>query len=257
MAPQPQFDFSDGSGGGGMGGYPSFGNTNWMGLLGSTGSQFGGMWGGQGGNTQKAASNAAMPYLDKIGQNIPQYFQPYMDSGKWALPQLQQQDEQLVNNPGGMVNKMGAGFQQSPGYQFQVDQATGAANRAASAGGMLGTPSEQQSIAGTVNGLANQDYYNYLNHAQGMYGMGLQGMGDMAHQGLSATNNMTDDLMTQYLSQANDAYAGAAGGGGSGGGSKWGNAGQGALSGAGTGASFGPWGALAGGVVGGVAGFFS
>ena len=69
----------------------------------------------------------------------------------------------MVNDPNALYSKFGQGFQQSPGYKFQVDQATNAANSAASAGGMLGTPAEQQQLAGTVGGLANQDFYNYMN----------------------------------------------------------------------------------------------
>lgn len=229
------------------------------GTLGMFAGLFGGGAGGANQNSQYASSQAAMPYLNQIGTQIPQYFTPYIDYGKQALPQLQQQYTQLLNNPGGVMNNIGAGFQQSPGYQFQTQQAMNAANRAAAAGGMLGSPAEQQSIAGTVTGLANQDYYNYLNHGMSLYGMGLNGMDDMAHMGLNATNSLTDDLMTQYLSQASDAYAGGANGGGSGGGkgSSMGGIFSGALSGAATGSAFGPYGALIGGGIGALGGYLS
>ena len=280
--PDPQFDFSDMNGGsqggmgggqGGMGGFNGFSNM----INPSTLSAFAGLFGG-GQNTQYASSQAAMPYLNQIGQQIPQYFNPYINAGQQALPALQHQygqllgqgagimnqNNQLMNNPGGVMNRIGAGFQQSPGYQFSVNQALGAANRAASAGGMLGSPMEQQNIAGTVTGMANQDYYNYLNHgmsmydtglqnATNMYGMGLQGEQDMAHMGLNATNSMTDDLMTQYLSQASDAYAG--GGQPQGGG--MGGIFSGALGGASAGSAFGPYGALVGGGIGAVSGMMN
>jgi hypothetical protein len=173
------------------------------------------------------AADSGMPYLNQMSQ----YFQPYSQAGQNALPQLQQQYgmllgnganlqsqyNKMMSNPGAVMNGIGAGFQQSPGYQFQTQQAEQAANHASAAGGMLGSPQQQQQIAGTVNNLANQDYYNYLNHGLGlysqglqgatnMYGMGLQGMGDMAHMGLSAGEDMGSGLMTQ----ANLAYAGQA-----------------------------------------------
>lgn len=180
-------------------------------------------------------ASAGMPYLNQISGMLPQYFSPWMNAGQQALPQLQQQygqllgegqgimqqNNQLMNNPGGEMNRIGSGFQQSPGYQFQVGQSENAVNHAASAGGMLGTPAEQQNMAQTVGGLANQDYYNYLNHgmslysqglnnATNMYGEGLQGMGNMAQMGLGASSNLGENLTSALMSQANLAYAGQA-----------------------------------------------
>lgn len=155
-------------------------------------------------------ADAGMPYLNQALQQLPGYFQSYINAGNSALPQLQQQYGQLLNNPGAVMGKIGSGFQQSPGYQFQVNQSLGAANRASAAGGMAGSPMEQQNIAGTVNGLANQDYYNYLNHGMSMYGMGLQGMGDLAHMGYGASSNLGEDMTNAMMSQANLAYAGQA-----------------------------------------------
>lgn len=297
----PQFDFSDGSGGGGMGGgmngggmgagggYGAAMNTG-MGFLnqymqggGMQGSFMGGQAGGGSKNWQNPA-NSAMPYLNQMMPNITPYFDPYINAGAQALPQLQQQYgqdlsqgnnlrsqySQMMNNPGGVMNRIGSGFQQSPGYQFQTQQAMGAANRTAAAGGMLGTPAEQQSIAGTVGGLANQDYYNYLNHGmqmygqglqgeQGMYNQGIQGNQDMTHMGLGASNSLTDDVMSQYMSQANLAYAGTSdqdqnkgGSGGSGSGMLGG-----AASGAMAGSAFGPYGMIIGAGVGALGSYFS
>lgn len=159
---------------------------------------------------QQNPADAGMPYLNQIQQQLPGYFDPWINAGKAALPQLQQQYGGLMNDPTGMMNKMGAHFQQSPGYQWQTGQAVDAANRAASAGGMLGTPAEQQSIAGTVGQMANGDYYNYMNHAMNMYGMGLNGMQGMANQGLSASRGLGEDLSQALMSQAQLAYAGQA-----------------------------------------------
>jgi len=156
------------------------------------------------------AANSAMPYLNQAMLQLPSYFQTYINAGNQMMPQLQQQYGQLLNNPGSVMNKIGSGFQQSPGYQWQTNQALGAANRAASAGGMLGSPAEQQSIAGTVNGLANQDYYNYLNHAMSMYGMGLQGAQNMYGIGYDASKNLGEDMSNLGMSQANLTYAGQA-----------------------------------------------
>lgn len=155
-------------------------------------------------------ADSAMPYLNQIAGMLPQYFQPWINAGAQQLPQLQNAYSQMMNDPTGVMNKMGANFQQSPGYQFQTNQALGAANRAAAAGGMLGSPAEQQQIAGTVNQLANQDYYNYLNHGMAMMGQGLQGAQGIAQMGYGASANLGDDLANALMSQANLAYAGQA-----------------------------------------------
>jgi hypothetical protein len=155
-------------------------------------------------------ANGAFPYFNQAISQLPGYFQPYINAGNWALPQLQNQYSQLTNNPGAVMNKMGADFKQSPGYQFQTQQALDAANRAASAGGMLGTPMEQQNVAGVTNQLANQDYYNYLNHAMSMYGMGLNGMNDMAHMGYGASSNLGEDMTNALMGEGQLAYAGQA-----------------------------------------------
>lgn len=155
-------------------------------------------------------SDSAMPYLNQIGSTIGQYFNPYINAGHNAMGSLMDQYGRLTNNPGGVVNDIGKNFQQSPGYQFQVNQALGSANRAAAAGGMAGSPMEQQNIAGTVNNLANQDYYNWLGNAENMYGQGLQGLQGINQMGYGASGDMATDLANQLMSQANMAYAGQA-----------------------------------------------
>lgn len=150
----------------------------------------------------------AMGYLNQIPGYLNQYLSPYINAGQNALPILQNQYSQLMNP--NFINQFGQGFQQSPGFNFQVNQATNAANRAAAAGGMLGSPEEQQNLATTVNGLANQDYYNWLQHAMGAYGMGLQGEQGINQMGFNASNNMAENLSNALMSQANLSYAGQA-----------------------------------------------
>lgn len=153
-------------------------------------------------------ASSAMPYLNQIGSSMSPLYQPYINAGNSALPTLQNQYGSLMN--GNFINNMGQNFHQSPGYGFQVNQAENAANRAAAAGGMLGSPEEQQNISTTVNGLANQDYYNYLNHEMGAYGMGLQGEQGLYNTGFNASNELATNLAQALMSQANMAYAGQA-----------------------------------------------
>jgi hypothetical protein len=155
-------------------------------------------------------ADAGMPYLNQIGSTVSPYYQPYINAGQGALNTLMGQYGSLIGGPGGFLNSIGKDFQQSPGYNFQVNQATNAANRAAAAGGMAGSPMEQQNLASTVNGLANQDYYNWLNNATGLYKTGLTGMSGINQMGFNASGDLATDLANMLMSQANMAYAGQA-----------------------------------------------
>jgi len=222
VSPNPDFatDYANAPG---MGPDMSWGNILGMGLGGL--AQMG----------MKNPANAAMPYLNQIQGAISPYFNPYIQAGQSMLPQLQGQYGQLMgmlpglqnqygalmNDPSGMMKGMGSTFQESPGYEWQKNQMMQGVNNAAAAGGMLGTPQAQQNMASTVGNLANQDYYNYLDHLTnlyktglagqtGLYGMGLQGAQGMAGMGLQAGTEMGTDLANALMSQAQLAYAGQA-----------------------------------------------
>lgn len=165
------------------------------GILGDIGSAVGGLFG-------KNPYSSGMDYLKQIPGTIKPYYQPYINSGRTALHELMPQYNQMINNPNQLYSKFGQGFQQSPGYQFQVDQATKAANSAAAAGGMLGTPAEQQELAGTVSGLANQDFYHYLSQIMGLYGGGLEGLGHINDMGYNASNELAQSLGNLLTGQA-------------------------------------------------------
>lgn len=160
--------------------------------------------------TPPNAADSGMPYLNNIEGDTGKYLNPYIQGGQQAYGTLQQQYGQLLNDPTGIMNKIGKTYQQSPGYQWQVNQALGAANRASAAGGMAGSPQEQQNIAGTVNQMANQDYYNYVNHGLGLYQQGLQGEGGLNQMGFGASGQMADYLGNRDEEQAQLAYAGQA-----------------------------------------------
>jgi hypothetical protein len=203
-------------------------------------------------------ADAANPYLSQIPSMEGQYYNPYIQAGQnmlgklqnqygqltapqgqiqnsyanlaGNLPNVQAQLNQMMQNPGQFINSLGQGYQQSPGFKFSVDQATNAANRAAAAGGMAGSPAEQQALAGTITGLADQDYNNWLNHTLGVMGQGLQGgmgLGEFGLQGqtglfnrglsgeeginqmgYNASDAMARAIQQMLLSQASLAYAG-------------------------------------------------
>ena len=154
----------------------------------------------------KTPASAAKPYLDQIPGQTNQYYQPYFDAGKNQLPKLEEQYTDLMNNPGGKYNKIGESFQQSPGFKFAMQQALQGSEHAANAGGMTGTPQHEQQNMQMATDMANQDYYNYMGGATGMYNQGLQGAQGMSNQGQQAGSSMADMIAQTLNAQANNAY---------------------------------------------------
>jgi hypothetical protein len=165
---------------------------------------------GQMAPTYPNPADAASPYINQIPGTITPYYQPYITTGQNAMNTVNTQYGNLINNPTGTMNQIGSTYQQSPGYQYQVDQSIGAANRAAAAGGMLGSPSEQQAVAQNVNQIANQDYYNYVDRGMRAYQMGVDGMQDLNKMGYSASNELAQSLANALMTQAQLGYAGQA-----------------------------------------------
>lgn len=157
----------------------------------------------------KNPADSAMPYLNQIPGQTQQYQQPYFDAGKSQLPRLQDQYSQLMNDPGGRMNKIGESFQQSPGFQFAMDQAMQGGNHAAAAGGMAGSPQHEQQNMQLATNLGNQEYNNWLQNAMGMYGQGLQGAQGMSNQGQQAGQSMADMIAQTLAQQGNLAFQGS------------------------------------------------
>lgn len=145
-------------------------------------------------------------YLQQIPGQITPYYQPYMDAGTGAMTSLQGQYNDLINDPGGKYNQIGQSFHQSPGFDFAMQQAMQGSNHAAAAGGMAGSPEHEQQNQTMATNLANQDYYNYMQGATGMYGEGLHGQQDMMHQGYKATQSLTDQIAQELAAQSALSY---------------------------------------------------
>ena len=155
-------------------------------------------------------ADSGMNYLNQIPGTITPYYQPYIDAGNQSLNTLMGQYNQLLSNPDAIMSMLGGGFQSSPGYNYQYNQAMNAANSAAASGGMLGTQSHQQNASQMASDLANQDYYNYLNHTTGLYNQGLSGMQGINQMGYGASNELAQSLANTLMSQAGMAYKGTA-----------------------------------------------
>lgn len=175
------------------------------------GSAAGGLFNLFGGGDYKNPADAAMPYLNQIPGVGHQYYDPWINQGLGAAGQSQGVYNQMTNNPNDYYNKIAAGYKQSPGYQFKLQQGLGAAGNAAAFGGMAGSPQHQQQAAGIAEGYANQDFNDYLNQVLGINKTGLQGQENAQTRGFGASGSLADLLGSNYAQQGALAFQGQAG----------------------------------------------
>lgn len=182
-------------------------NARNFGLAAGVGGIGAGLMGMGGGHNNPA--DAAMGSLNEMPSQIQQYYQPYMQAGQQALGGVQNQYNNLMNDPGAKLNNIGQGFHQSPGYNFALQQALQSTNHGAAAGGMFGSPQHQQQNMQVATGLADQDYYNWLGQATGMFGEGIHGLQGIAGMGQQASMGYGDQMAQLQAQKANLQYAGA------------------------------------------------
>lgn len=191
------------------------GGMSALGLGAGLGGILGGLFGGGGANPAGAAGQ----YLSQI----PGLFDPYQQAGLGALPALQEQYGMLADpsQVGNIQALLGGSYEQSPGFQYSLDQALKGIDRSSAAGGMLGTPGAMQASADTAQQLASRDYSDYLNRQLGLYGQGLQGQQGLYQTGFGATQGIANALQSQaqleYERQAAENARRAQTGGGIGG----------------------------------------
>ena len=125
----------------------------------------------------------------------------------------------IANSPAGQTSNatsawggqmtQGVGFQQTPGYQFQVQQANDAVQNRLAALGMAGSGDAMKALATTTSGLANQEYGNYLNRLASMAGMGQTQTSQNNAAAMGAAGNMSNIAMQGGNQQASSIMQGA------------------------------------------------
>jgi hypothetical protein len=98
------------------------------------------------------------------------YYDPYTKSGDAA--------NTLYSNALGLNGASGnaaatQAYQTSPGYNFQLQQGTQALDRSAAGAGLFGSGNAATALTQYGQGLANQDYGNWLARLQGLGAQGL------------------------------------------------------------------------------------
>jgi hypothetical protein len=83
-------------------------------------------------------------------------------------------------------------FQESPGYQYQLDQGIGAIDRSAASAGMLQSGNTMKEVQQYGSNLANQEYGNYIDSLLGQLGYAQQADTNMANTYTNTANNMAN-----------------------------------------------------------------
>jgi hypothetical protein len=105
------------------------------------------------------------------------YYQPYADTSLKANSSYA--DALGLNGADGNARTTAA-FQAGPGYEFAMDQGLQQLERRASARGALGGGGLTADSIGYAQGLANQEYGNYLDRLQGLQTQGVGIAGNQA-----------------------------------------------------------------------------
>lgn len=152
---------------------------------------------------------AAAPYFAGAGQNLSQ-------SGQNAIGFLNNIYGQPLTQTAGMYgNALGLGgpggtaaaqaaFQTGPGYQFQLEQGLDAINRSANAAGMGASGNMLREAQTFGQGLASQEYNNWLNNLrqrEGLYGPLARSVADVTtEQGRNLA--ALDTAQAQFYNQS-------------------------------------------------------
>ncbi len=138
---------------------------------------------------QQGMQNQQQQYDQGLG-----YLNPYQQAGTQALGQYQGYLNQF-QDPNQYYNNVMSNYQQSPAAQFQIQQGEQSANRAAAAGGNVGTPAEQKALMQYSQGVSNQDMQQYFNNQMGISNQYGQGLGNLMNQGFGAAGQMNQNRM--------------------------------------------------------------
>ncbi len=148
---------------------------------------------------------AAAPFLEQARGEVKGYSQPYIDQGMNAQGYLDQIFKSLRENPEMIMKLLGNGYQESPGFQFNMKQGMRGINNANAAGGRLGTPAHEMQSADMASGLASRDFGDYMQRILGLYGTGIAGTENVANRGFNAATSAGENLAS--LSGAQGSYA--------------------------------------------------
>jgi hypothetical protein len=155
-------------------------------------------------NTQAQSAGAQLDFNKQVYADQTANFAPWQQMGL----QGQQAYNSLLGL--GQAPEGFQGYQQSPGYQFQMQQGLDAAQSSAAAQGGLMSGKTLRDMNTYGQGVANQDYQTYLNRLQGVgaqgqaaAGMQSNAAGQYGANGMNALGSMGDARAAGTVGAAN------------------------------------------------------
>lgn len=131
-----------------------------------------------------SANNASQVQMEMFNQTQVNE-QPYVTAGANVLKQLQG-----LTTPGGTAQ-----FQNSPGYQFQVQQGENAILNNRSALGGVNSGNTLKALNSYGQGVANQDYWNYYNALQTQAGNGQNAAANLGSLGTQVGSSIGNNII--------------------------------------------------------------
>lgn len=130
----------------------------------------------------------------------------YRVNGKTFATMAEAQAYAGANPTGGTAYR---GFTETPGYKFQLQQGQDSVNALAGAKGGLNSGATLKALSDYNQGLASQEYGNYLNRLTGITNMGTSAAANQAAAGQAYATNTGNALMAGGQAAANGAINGA------------------------------------------------
>ena len=150
------------------------------------------------GAEESAANSAEQTSANEFGI-INQENAPYRNAADSALNTINN-DQAYFNQPFTMQQ-----FQQSPGYQFQLEQGENAINNAAAARGVAGGTANLENLNNYAQGSANTDYQNAFNNYQAQQSNIFNRLSTVAGLGSAANSTVAQAGSVASTNQANAA----------------------------------------------------
>lgn len=120
-------------------------------------------------NAQTSAANRDLALQREIYQDTTANFAPFREGG--------------VQDYNALRSAVGTSFQESPGYAFAFNEGQRALEGSAAAGGNLRSGATMKALTNYGQGMANQEYGNWLSRLGSLAGMGQAAAGNQAAAG--------------------------------------------------------------------------
>lgn len=160
------------------------------------------LWGSKKDNPAKKA----MPYIEEAKKTTHQYYDPYVEQGQRVGGAYEGTAGEMAQNPQDYLNALMDSYQESPAFARQRDAALSAMSNSAAAGGMTGTPMDQQNSASLAASLASEDMQKWLDKVLGVQNTGMSAEQNIYNTGYNASSSAASDLSNLGGQQAQLAY---------------------------------------------------